>query len=91
MYISRRTISSSDSYFNPINVVYLSVGQIEDMLLAHNISGAFVLPEPIADIVQTPALQFLNGAPVYHVVAETYGTSILIIHNIILFYSFNVD
>lgn len=50
-----------------------SVGQIEQAMLHHNTQSAFVLPEEIADLVHHPLLQFANGSPVYHIVAEPYS------------------
>lgn len=42
-------------------------------MLIHDTSTAFVLPEPIADIVHHPSMQYRNGTPVYHIVAEPYS------------------
>lgn len=64
----------SDNYSKNPNVFRrISVGEIEYSLMKREIRFAFVLPETIADIVHHPALQYANGTPVYHIVAEPYS------------------
>lgn len=57
-------------------VEYISIRGIERQLVAHNTSYIFILPEVIADIVHHPALQYANGTPFYHIVAEPYSKPI---------------
>lgn len=59
--------------FSKGKVRFISVGLIERMLLAHNTSFIYILPEVIADIVHHPLLHHRNGTPVYHIVEEPYS------------------
>lgn len=46
--------------------------QIEQSLLNNLPGSAFVLPEPIADIVHLPELIYSNGTPAFRIIPEHY-------------------